>query len=73
MVLIFQYLIAIVIIIGGLWVASLFVDIHPDGYKDMICSFTFPYAIGIIVYYVYLQLQIRKENQLSEKIQKRNS
>lgn len=64
-----QYLLAVSIIVGGLWLASLFVDIHPSGYRDMIRSFSVPYLVGTIVYYVNLQIQIRKQNKLLAIIQ----
>ena len=43
---IIQYLIAITIILVSLKVASYFVDIHPDGYRDMTVSFSIPYCFA---------------------------
>lgn len=65
-----QYLIAIAIILLSLKVASFFVDIHPDGYKDMTLSFSVPYIIGAIVYYFALRLEVKKQNKLLENIKK---
>lgn len=66
-----QYAIAIAIILISLKIASFFVDIHPDGYKDLTLSFSVPYIIGAIIYYVALRLEVKKQNKLLENI-KRN-
>lgn len=70
---ILQYVIAVVIIVISLWMASFFVDIHPDGYKDMTLSFSIPYVIGAVVYYVCLRLEVRKQNRLLVNIKKKGS
>lgn len=70
---IIQYLIAITIILVSLKVASYFVDIHPDGYRDMTVSFSIPYFIGTVIYYICLRLEIRKQNRLLAEIKKRNN
>lgn len=69
---IIQYLIAIAIILTLLWIASFFVDIHPDGYRDMTLSFSIPYFIGAIIYYVCLRLEVRKQNKLLDNIKGEN-
>lgn len=66
-----QYAIAIAIILISLKIASFFVDIHPDGYKDLTLSFSVPYIIGSIIYYIALLLEVKKQNRLLENI-KRN-
>ncbi|MCI9078126.1 MAG: hypothetical protein HFH68_04240 [Lachnospiraceae bacterium] len=65
---IIQYLAAIIIIIVSLKVASYFTDVHPDGYKDMVISFSVPYLTGAVIYYISLGLEVRKQNQILEKI-----
>lgn len=66
-----QYLIAEVIILVSLKAASYFVDIHPNGYKDMTISFSIPYFIGAVIYYIWLRLEVRKQNRILETL-KRN-
>lgn len=68
---IIQYFIAVVIILISLKIASYFVDIHPNGYRDMTISFSIPYFIGTVIYYICLRLEVRKQNHILEKI-KRN-
>lgn len=70
-VIIMQYVIAVAIIIISLWVASFFIDVHPDGYRDMTLSFSLPYFIGAIIYYFYLRLEVRKQNRLLNNIKKK--
>lgn len=67
-VVIIQYLAAIAIILISLKIASCFTDIHPDGYRDMTISFSIPYFIGAVIYYICLRLEVRKQNQILEKI-----
>ena len=70
---ILQYAIAVAVIVISLRTASFFVDIHPDGYKDMTISFSIPYFIGAVIYYVCLRLEVRKQNKLLENIKKKRS
>lgn len=63
-----QYAIAITAILLTLKIASYFVDIHPDGYKDMTLSFSVPYFIGTIIYYLCLRIEVRKQNQILRSI-----
>lgn len=65
---IIQYFAAIVIILISLKVASYFTYVHPDGYKDMVISFSVPYFIGAVIYYISLILEVRKQNRILEKI-----
>ena len=67
---IMQYAIAIAIILISLKTAPFFVDIHPDGYRDMTLSFSVPYIIGAIIYYFALRLEVKKQNKLLENIKK---
>jgi len=67
---IIQYLFAVAIILISLKVSSFFVDIHPDGYKDMTISFSIPYFIGMVIYYICLRLEVRKQNRILDKIRK---
>lgn len=67
-VLIILYGIAIVIILIALRAASNFVELHPDGYRDVIVSFSVPYGIGMIIYYICLRLEVKKQNKLLENI-----
>ncbi len=65
---IIQYFVAVVIILVSLKAASYFTYVHPDGYKDMVISFSVPYFIGAVIYYISLILEVRKQNRILEKI-----
>lgn len=67
---IIQYIIAVSVILISLRIASFFVDIHPDGYKDMTLSFSVPYFIGAVIYYVCLRWEVKKQNKLLNHIKK---
>ena len=65
-----QYVAAVAIILISLKAASYVTDVHPDGYRDIILSFSIPYFIGAVVYYISLMLEVRKQNRILEKIKK---
>ena len=65
-----QYVAAVAIILISLKAASYVTDVHPDGYRDMILSFSIPYFIGAVVYYISLMLEVRKQNRILEKDKK---
>ena len=67
---IIQYVAAVAIILISLKAASYVTDVHPDGYRDMILSFSIPYFIGAVVYSISLMLEVRKQNRILEKIKK---
>lgn len=71
-IIIAQYVVAEALILISLKTASFFVDIHPDGYWDMTISFSIPYLLGAVVYYIWLQIELRKQNRLLEKIKKQH-
>ena len=64
---IMQYMIAEIIILASLKIASFFVDIHPDGYRDMTLSFSVPYLIGALIYYIRLRLEVKDRLLVDEK------
>ena len=70
---IIQYMIAIAIILASLKTASYFTEIHPNGYRDMALSFSVPYFIGAVIYYISLRLEVRKQNRIIEKIKKKKN
>lgn len=53
---ILQYLTAEIIILVSLKTSSFFADIHPDGYRDLTLSFSVPYFIGAVIYYICLSV-----------------
>lgn len=67
-VMIVQYL----VLIGGVmlftWISGFFAPLHEDGYRDMFLSFSIPYAIGVVVYYMALFHEVRKVNGVLRKI-----
>lgn len=67
-VIVLQYILAILVIILSLWLASFFVAIHPNGYRDMTISFSIPYFIGAIIYYICLIIEVKKQNLLLKNI-----
>lgn len=72
-VIVFQYIIALFCLFSIMIILSAFVEVSPGGYKDMFISFTIPYIIGTIVYYVSLRAEVKKQNRILNEIKERKS
>lgn len=66
--LLIQYLSAVAMIVIGTKAAACFVEIHPNGLRDLIVSFSVPYGIGAVIYYISLWLEVRRQNEILRKI-----
>lgn len=76
-VIILQYGVAVFMVTLLVWGTGFFDELHPNAYKDAIRSFTIPYVIGALVYYMRLRIEVKKQNselqQLKSLHQKRVS
>ena len=63
-----QYIVAVLIVIGGVWMLGRFVQLAPTAYQDMLISITIPFVVCAAVYYVIFFRQIRKANEMIEKL-----
>lgn len=63
-----QYVMLIALAILIVWIDGQFHPLHENAYKDMIWSFTVPYAIGVAIYYISLFHEIKHANQSLKKI-----
>ena len=67
-VIVVQYL----VLIGGVmlftWIAGFFTPLHENGYRDMFLSFSSPYAIGVVIYYVALFHEVKSANRILRRI-----
>lgn len=64
-----QYLIAMGLVLLTVFAGSFFMEMHEDGYRDIFISFTVPYVIGGLLYYISLFASVKKENRLLTEIQ----
>ena len=69
-VILVQYLILISAVMLLTWFGSFFEPLHENGYRDMFLSFTIPYIIGAVIYYISLLWEIRHVNQTLEEIRR---
>lgn len=60
---IIQYLIAMTLVIINVWITGHFVELHPDAYKDAFITFTIPYIIGAIAFYIGILSDVKKQNE----------
>lgn len=59
-----QYVILIGCVIGAIWVGSHFMDINPNGYREMFWSVTIPYVVLAGIYYISFFWEVKKANAL---------
>ncbi|MDD6795818.1 MAG: DUF3021 family protein [Clostridiaceae bacterium] len=67
---IIQYLLSIVLVFLIIFSLSYFIEINSNGYLDIFKSFTVPYVIGAVFYYVSVKRYVKKQNQLLKIINK---
>lgn len=63
-----QYVVLIGLVMLLTWISGQFHPLHQDAYKDMFWSFTVPYVIGVVIYYISVFREIRHANQSLKKI-----
>lgn len=69
-IIIAQYIIAMGIVLLIVWIGGHFEQLSLNAYRDIFLSFTIPYIIGAICYYVSLHLEVKKENEMLDRIKK---
>lgn len=65
-----QYVALVAAVMLFTWVSGFFAELHEDAYHDMFWSFTIPYGIAAVVYYVSLYFEIKRTNQLLQDMKK---
>lgn len=63
-----QYAVLIVLVMLITWIAGQFHPLHKNACRDIFRSFTVPYAIGVVIYYISLFREVRRANQCLKKI-----
>lgn len=63
-----QYAIAMGSVLLIVKLSSFFIEIHPDGYRDIFVSFTVPYLIGATIFYYHIKKSVKKQNELLDFI-----
>lgn len=63
-----QYVALLALVMLLTWIMGHFQPLHEDAYRDMFWSFTVPYAIGVVIYYMSLFREIKRANQSLKKI-----
>lgn len=58
-----QYIVAIILVLFLVWMIGLTAELHQDAYRDVVVSFTIPYFIGALIYYVTLHVETKKQNK----------
>lgn len=63
-----QYVIAMGLVFLSVYIVSFFEQVSKDGYRDIFISFTVPYFIGGVVYYISLFRAAKRQDKLLEEI-----
>lgn len=67
LIIIVQYVLAVVAVMGITYLVGCFSEISPEGYFDMWRSFTVIYVLGAIWYYVEIWIYVKKQNRWLEE------
>ena len=67
-VIVVQYLVLISGVMLFTWISGFFTPLHENAYRDMFLSFSIPYAIGVVVYYVALFREVKSVNRILRQI-----
>lgn len=63
-----QYIIAMGLVFLTTYILSFFEEMGENGYRDIFLSFTIPYIIGAIIYYISLFRTAQRQNTLLTQI-----
>lgn len=63
-----QYVIALSLVLLTIVIGGFFDPVAEGGYKDAFLSFTIPYVIGAVLYYIGVFQSVRRQNQLLQDI-----
>ena len=63
-----QYILLIGIVMLITWIGGWFNELSEYAYRDMFLSFTIPYIIGVIIYYMAVFHEIKSANRTLKEI-----
>lgn len=73
LVAVLQYVVLAAAVLLFTWVSGHFTEIHPNGYRDMLRSFTIPYVIAALFYYGVLYIETKKANQWLQQMKEKKN
>lgn len=65
-----QYIMALSLVMLTTVIVSIFSPVSKGGYYDIFMSFTIPYIIGAVIYYIEVFTSVHKQNKLLDEIHK---
>ena len=54
------------------WISSFFLELHPNGYRDMFITTAIPFMVSLIFYYMQLHIEVRRQNKLLARLRSLN-
>lgn len=67
-VLFIAYIISTSIVLVSIYIIGLSEPLHPDAFRDAFRSFSIPYWIGAVAYYIGLYMEARQQNEWVQEI-----
>lgn len=71
LVLLLQYLVALSVVMIIVWFCGRYEELSKSAYRDVFLSFTIPYIIGTVWYYISLFHEARRANAILDHVIKR--
>jgi hypothetical protein len=71
LVLLLQYLVALSVVMIIVWFCGRYEELSKSAYRDVFLSFTIPYIIGAVWYYISLFHEARRANEMLGHVIKR--
>lgn len=72
LMIVIQYVIALGLVMLYVFLVGLFEPVAEGGYRDIFISFTVPYVIGAVVYYISVFKQARQQDALLQEIKEKS-
>jgi len=63
-----QFAAAEVFVLFFVWISSFFLELHPNGYRDMFITTAIPFMVSLIFYYMQLHIEVRRQNKLLARL-----
>lgn len=68
-----QYLLLVSVVLSVTWLGSFVEPMHEEGYRDMFLSFSIPYGIAAVVYYISLFYEVRRANRILDEVRRKEN
>lgn len=68
-----QYLLLVSVVLSVTWLGSFVEPMHEEGYRDMFLSFSIPYGMAAVIYYISLFYEVRRANRILDAVRRKEN